>query len=87
MRCVVDGCSPVFSLISFSEIASSREARTSISENMRSMTWMTGVAGTSDRFFLMAQCGDDRAPFYLVKSLGACQWPSTNTSCGEKRAL
>ncbi len=51
MRCVVDGWSPVFSLISFSEIASSREASTSISENMRSITWITGMAGTSDWFF------------------------------------
>jgi hypothetical protein len=45
---VVDGCRPVRSLISFNEIASSREAKTSMSVNIRSMTWMFGVAGTVD---------------------------------------
>ena len=67
MRCVVEGCRPVFSLISLSDIASSREASTSISANMRSITWMVGVAAVWESFFLMAR------PFYLVKSTRAMQ--------------
>jgi len=51
------------------------------------MTWMTGVAGMSEWFFLMALCGEDRAPFYLVKSLARCQRPSISNSWGAKRAL
>ncbi len=53
MRCVVEGCSPARSLISFNGIASSREASTSISVNMRSMTWTAGVLGGSRSFLVM----------------------------------
>src|SRR6478735_5135197 len=65
MRCVVDGCNPVFSLISLSETDSSREASTSISANMRSMTWMVGVAAWPLAGFLMGSGAVPR--FYLVK--------------------
>src|SRR5687768_8885347 len=71
MRWVVDGCKPVFSLISFSEIASSRDAKTSISANMRSITWMTGTAGTSDWCFLM---GNAVKPAAIL--LGEMGWRS-----------
>src|SRR6185369_7799484 len=71
MRWVVDGCSPVFSLISLSETASSREASTSISANMRSMTWIVGVAGAPVSFFLMAIRGEMTPRFYHVKNSSA----------------
>jgi hypothetical protein len=58
MRCVVEGCRPVCALISLSEIASSREASTSISVNMRSITWIVGVwwAMLGSVFFHERQC-------------------------------
>src|SRR3954467_10305131 len=64
MRWVVDGCSPVLALISLSEIASSREARTSMSANMRSITWIVGVAGWPLSVF---RGGRGTPRFYLVK--------------------
>jgi hypothetical protein len=45
MRCAVDGCSPVRSLISFSDTGSGWAASTSSSANMRSSTWMVGAFG------------------------------------------
>ena len=59
MRCAVEGCNPVFSLISLSEIASSRLASTSIRLNMRSITWIAGVAGGALSAFLMALLGQN----------------------------
>src|SRR6188474_2980199 len=68
MRWVVEGCSPVFSLISFSDTASSREASTSMSANMRAITWMVGVGGVVESVFRM---GGPSPAFYLVKSTRA----------------
>jgi hypothetical protein len=45
MRCVVDGCSPVRSLISFSDTGSGWAASVSSIANMRSSTWMVGTFG------------------------------------------
>ena len=53
MRCAVDGCKPVFSLISFNEMASSLDAKTSIKEKSRSMTCMVGTTGVGASAFLM----------------------------------
>src|SRR3990167_4160273 len=53
MRWAVDGCKPVFSLISLSETGSSRAASTSSRLNMRSITWTVGVLGRlSDRLVM-----------------------------------
>src|SRR5256885_4923015 len=43
MRCAVDGCSPVCSLMTFSDTGSWYEASTSSNENMRSSTCMVGA--------------------------------------------
>src|SRR5258705_8236520 len=53
MRCVVEGCRPVRSLISLSDTASSREANTSINVNMRSRTWTLGLGEAALSFFFM----------------------------------
>ena len=45
MRCAVDGCSPVCSLITFSDTGSWCEASTSSSAKARSSTWIVGVCG------------------------------------------
>ena len=71
MRWVVDGCRPVFSLISFSEMASSREASTSINWNMRSSTWTLGLAGASGECFFMRQ-GRTKEPVILSCEMPRC---------------
>src|SRR5256885_12584299 len=57
MRCVVEGCRPVRSLISLSDTASSREANTSINVNMRSRTWTLGLGEAALSFFFMRRRG------------------------------
>jgi hypothetical protein len=63
---VVEGA-PGLLLISFRETASSREASTSISANMRSITWIVGVAGAPVSFFLMTLQRNGIRRFYHVK--------------------
>lgn len=59
MRCVVEGCRPVRSLISLSDTASSREANTSINVNMRSRTWTLGLGEAALSSFFMRRSDFD----------------------------
>src|SRR5438067_6821808 len=76
MRCVVDGCRPVFSLISLSDTVSSREASTSITENMRSSTWMVGLAMTPGSLIFMT-AGWEQAVILSGEIAACCGAPKS----------